>query len=58
MKKEPVWGASKADEETNSSSNSSNQITNVDNHVYFYSEVERSKMLELNKKINELVLFS
>ncbi len=53
MKKEPIWG-SKGEEESNSSSNSNNQITNVDNHIYFYSEVERSKMLELNKKLNEL----
>ena len=53
MKKEPIWG-SKGEEESNHFSNSNNQITNVDNHIYFYSEVERPKMLELNKKLNEL----
>tara|TARA_Y100000389_G_scaffold128228_1_gene125622 strand:+ start:872 stop:1471 length:600 start_codon:yes stop_codon:yes gene_type:complete len=52
MKKEPIWGGK--GEESNSSSESDNQITNVDNHIYFYSEVERPRMLELNKKINEL----
>lgn len=52
MKKEPIWGGK--GEESNSSSESDNQITDVDNHIYFYSEVERPKMLELNKKINEL----
>jgi ATP-dependent Clp protease protease subunit len=52
MKKEPTWGGKEKDLE--SSSESDNQITRVDNHIYFYSEVERPKMLELNKKINEL----
>ena len=52
MKKEPIWGVK--GEETDASSDSTNQITNVDNHIYFYSEVERPKMLELNKKLNEL----
>ena len=52
MKKEPIWGGKGA--ESNSSSESDNHITNVDNHIYFYSEVERPSMLELNKKINEL----
>ena len=54
MKKEPIWGV-KGEEESNASSNNNNQITNVDNHIYFYSEVERPKMLELNKKLNEFI---
>jgi len=53
MKKEPIWGA-KQEEKSNSSNDTNNQITTVNNHIYFYSEVERGKMLELNKKLNEL----
>jgi ATP-dependent Clp protease protease subunit len=52
MKKEPIW--SSKEETTNSTSDSNNQITTANNHIYFYSEVERDKMLELNKSINEL----
>ena len=50
-----IWGAKKDDSPTTlDNSNDDNQISAVDNHIYFYSEVERSKMLELNKAIREL----
>jgi len=29
-------------------------ITSVDNHIYFYSEVDRNSVLSLNKKISEI----
>ena len=29
-------------------------VVSIDNHIYFYSEVDRSSILELNKKISEL----
>ena len=46
------WGAK--DGETNSSAADKNKVDVVSNHIYFYSEVERPKMLELNKKLREL----
>ena len=46
------WGAK--DGETNSTAADKNKVEMVDNHIYFYSEVERPKMLELNKKLREL----
>ena len=41
------WGAK--DGETNSTAADKNKVEMVDNHIYFYSEVESPKMLELNK---------
>jgi ATP-dependent Clp endopeptidase proteolytic subunit ClpP len=50
-----IWGAKKEGSPTTlDNSNDDNQISAVDNHIYFYSEVERPKMLELNKAIREL----
>ena len=46
------WGAK--DGTTNSSAAEKNKVDVVNNHIYFYSEVERPKMLELNKKLREL----
>ena len=50
-----IWGT-KNDKTTVAldANNDDNQISAVDNHIYFYSEVERCKMLELNKAIREL----
>ena len=38
----------------NNTNDNETQILSVDNHIYFYSEVERCKMLELNKQLSEL----
>ena len=46
------WGAK--DGTPNSSAAEKNKVDVVNNHIYFYSEVERPKMLELNKKLREL----
>ena len=52
--KELYWGKKKNKTIELDSSSENNQTITVDNHIYFYSEVERSKMLELNKAIREL----
>ena len=52
--KELYWGKKKNKAIELDSSSENNQTITVDNHIYFYSEVERSKMLELNKAIREL----
>jgi len=54
--REPYWGKTKEKTKSDNldSNNDNNQITAIDNHIYFYSEVERSKMFELNKAIREL----
>ena len=52
QKRLDYWGAK--DGETNSSAADKNKVEMVDNHIYFYSEVERPKMLDLNKKLREL----
>jgi ATP-dependent Clp endopeptidase proteolytic subunit ClpP len=51
---ELYWGKKKNEVIELDSSSENNQTITVDNHIYFYSEVERSKMLELNKAIREL----
>ena len=52
--KELYWGKKKSKSTELDTTSESNQTITVDNHIYFYSEVERSKMLELNKVIREL----
>ena len=52
--KELYWGKKKSKSTELDTSSENNQTLTVDNHIYFYSEVERSKMLELNKAIREL----
>ena len=52
--KELYWGKKKNKTIELDSSSENNQTITVDNHIYFYSEVERCKMLELNKAIREL----
>ena len=39
------------DEEADSSSDSEDSVTSYSHNIYFYSEVNRSKVLTLNKKI-------
>ena len=51
---ELYWGKKKNKSPELDTTSESNQTITVDNHIYFYSEVERSKMLELNKVIREL----
>jgi ATP-dependent Clp endopeptidase proteolytic subunit ClpP len=51
---ELYWGKKKNKVIELDSSSENNQTITVDNHIYFYSEVERAKMLELNKAIREL----
>lgn len=41
------------DEEEEESSNAETDIYRENNHIYFYSEVDRSTILKLNKLINE-----
>jgi len=50
LKKETMAGSSGSD----SSDNSYNQVTSANNRLYFYSEVTRPKILELNKKLKNL----
>ena len=52
--KELYWGKKKNKSIELDSNSENNQTITVDNHIYFYSEVERAKMLELNKAIREL----
>ena len=52
--KELYWGKKKSKTIELDTSSENNQTITVDNHIYFYSEVERCKMLELNKAIREL----
>ena len=48
------WGAKDGEKNTPVTDQNQNKVDMVDNHIYFYSEVERPKMLELNKKLREL----
>jgi len=45
-----------SDEEENSSSESSNSVSSYNHNIYFYSEVSRSRVLTLNKKIVQVGL--
>jgi len=52
--KELYWGKKKNKHVELDTATENNQTIAVDNHIYFYSEVERAKMLELNKVIKEV----
>tara|TARA_R110000803_G_scaffold47825_3_gene99575 strand:- start:3357 stop:3965 length:609 start_codon:yes stop_codon:yes gene_type:complete len=47
------WGAKKMGSDSDKPKDE-NRVEVLDNHIYFYSEVERPKVLELNKKLRDL----
>lgn len=52
-----IWGVEKADEEGRPKAEiykEPSYVETVDNHIYFYSYVGKSEVLQLNKKVREL----
>jgi len=53
-KKEDTSESSSVDEKENSNDDAKNRVETLNNRIYFYSEVTRSKVLTLNKKLTSL----